>query len=64
MIFKGDAVNSQQMFPNCHYRGLKILPYPEHIKEMISQVNKKGKKLYPEKSVFLYQGQELVPNFD
>jgi len=44
----------QQMFPNSNYRGLKILPYPEHIKEMIHEVNKKGKKLYPDKKLFLY----------
>ena len=52
------------MFPHQNYRGLEILPYPMHIKEMIEAVSAKGKRLYPDKSLFLYKGKELIPNFD
>jgi hypothetical protein len=31
---------------------------------MIDVVNKKGRRIHPDKKVFLYQGAELVPNFD
>ena len=52
------------MFPNNNFRGLAVLPYPEHVKELIEEVNRKNRKIYPNDKVHVYRGQEVVLDFD
>jgi hypothetical protein len=35
-IFFGHALEHKEMFANPGFRGIKVLPYPEHIKELIT----------------------------
>ena len=52
------------MFPNNNFRGLSILPYPDHVKQLIDEVNRKNKKLHPGNKVHVYLGKEVIPEFD
>ena len=52
------------MFPNQGYRGLSFLPYPKHIKTMITNIHKSVKQLDPDQGTMIYKGNELIPNFD
>ena len=52
------------MFPNQGYRGLSFLPYPKHIKEIITNINNKAKQIDPDSGTIVYKGNELIPNFD
>ena len=54
------------MYLNYGYRGLSFIPYPDHIKDMIYDIDKKTKKVDPEnkRKYIIYKGSEIVPNFD
>ena len=64
-IFKGKSLQPQEMYINQGYRGLSCIPYPNHIIELIYDINKKTKKVDPDHSkTIIYKGSELIPNFD
>ena len=52
------------MFPNQNLRGLWCVPYPEHIKKMINEVENKAKKELNAPEFIIYRGSEVIPNFD
>lgn len=43
-IFKGEEVQQDVMFSNPGFRGLKVLPYPKHVKKMIENLTKEERK--------------------
>lgn len=43
-IFKGEQVQQDAMFSNPGFRGLKVLPYPKHVKKMIDTLTTAERK--------------------
>ena len=43
-IFKGEHITPEDMFSNPGFRGLKILPYPKHVKSMIDHLTKEDRR--------------------
>ena len=43
-IFKGEEVQQDAMFSNPGFRGLKVLPYPKHVKALIDTLTKEERK--------------------
>ena len=62
-LFQGMPIDEKLLFTNPGYRGLEILPYPKHVKKMISELNAKANiKLSDHKRHVIYQGKEM-PEF-
>ena len=53
------------MYINQGYRGLSIIPYPKHVRDMIHDISQKTRRIDPEYSkTIIYKGSEIIPNFD
>lgn len=52
------------MFVNPGFRGLRLYPYPAHVKQMIGEVEKKVARHSPGRKVVIASGVEIEPNID
>lgn len=43
-IFKGEHISPEDMFTNPGFRGLKIMPYPKHVKSMIDNLTREDRR--------------------
>ena len=63
-IFKGRLASEKGMFLNPGFRGVKIFPYPEHIKQMVEAVTVKVRKISPDIKIPIYRAIETQVNID
>jgi hypothetical protein len=47
-IFSGEEIQDNNLFLNANLKGLRFIPYPNHILEMKSKIEKQVKKTNPD----------------
>lgn len=64
LILSGKNVQDREMFKKQGFRGLQVLPYPKHVRQMIAKIQHKVNKNNPAIKVPIYRGHETSVNVD
>lgn len=56
--FIGKPIDEKLLFANPGYRGLQVLPYPKHVKELITKISNEASKTMSDFDHIIYQGME------